>query len=93
MSDFHQVGLIVIFMFSVSIMLLGIYTPYTFPYQIRILSFLFQFFLFYKFLPLQIYHMSCLELVRYSTLHNIRFPPWVFLSHQNEGSAEFESFP
>ena len=34
-----------------------IYAPYTFPYQIRILSFLFRFFIFYKFLPLQI--ISC----------------------------------
>ena len=73
--------------------MLGIYASYTFPYQIRILSFLFRFFLFYKFLPLQIYHTSCLELVQYSTLCNIRFPPWVILSHQNEGSAEFEPFP
>ena len=32
--------------------LLGIYTPYTFPYQIRILCFLFWFFLFYKFFTL-----------------------------------------
>ena len=39
-----------------------IYAPYNFPYQIRILSFLFRFFIFYKFLPLQIYLMSCLEL-------------------------------
>ena len=45
-----------------SVPLLGIYAPYTFPYQIRILSFLFRFFIFYKFLPLRIYRMSCLEL-------------------------------
>ena len=43
-------------------LLLGIYTSYTLPYQIRILSFLFRFFIFYKFLPFWIYHMSCLEL-------------------------------
>ena len=37
-------------------------------------------------------HTSCLELVWYSTLCNVRVPPWVILSHQNEGSAEFEPF-
>ena len=72
--------------------LLGIYAPNTFPYQIRILYFLFWFFSFINSLPLQIYHMSCLELVHYSTLCNIRFSPWVILSHWNEGPAGFKPF-
>ena len=49
--------------------MLGIYTPNTFPYQIRTDIF---FFGFYKFL---IIITPCLELVHYSTLHNTRFHP------------------
>ena len=53
-----------------------IYTPDTFPYQIRI--FFFSVFSCINSLLLQIYQTSCLELVRYSTLHNVKFHP---LSH------------